>query len=367
MLSLPERVVFQRLSVFAGGFVLEAAENVCAGGTVELSDVLELLSGLVDKSVVVADQHDGKARFRLLEPVRYYAHERLVLSGEAAVVRELHARFFMVFAEGWSRDSAVGGARRQAAWKALEQEHPNLRAALRWCLETKNAQVGLKLGQTLLSFWQGRGHFNEGLQWLTQLLELPAEGMATSSTRVLALLGAGRIARLQGDHAQAQVFYQEGVPIARQAEEPWVRWTALSDLASYDLDRGDWAAARQHFDDAIATARSANDWASEAISLNGAAVMAYWQTVSQQPVPKAERPRVWHALSATRGCWLLLCVPLRPALSTKRTATQLEARFARASTCSTRQKNVGEPLLHWKRWGTCALRTTSSLRQRGDS
>lgn len=306
LLSLAERVVFHRLSVFSGGFTLEAAEHVCAGGPVDLNDALELVTGLVDKSVVITEQHGGKARFRLLEPIRQYAYEGLLSSGELAGVRERHARFFLVFAERWDRGTSRGGVGRQAAWEALEQEHPNLREALNWCLETENPQVGLRLGQALVSFWRGHGHFNEGLKWLTQLLVLPSEEMASSSPRALALLGAGRIARLQGDHALAQALYAEGVPLARQAEEPWVRWTALSELAYYELDLGDWAAARLHFTDAIATARGAHDRASEAISLNYLSVLAYWET----DIATA-RSQSWEAASLARAVgdtWVLAFV-----------------------------------------------------------
>ena len=122
LLSTPEQAVFRRLAVFAGGWSLEAAEAVCADPAIPSADVLELLSHLVDKSLVVvtADERDGRSRYRLLEPIRQYAREQLVASGELDLVRQRHATFFLAFAEALERDASVGGARRHAAADALE-------------------------------------------------------------------------------------------------------------------------------------------------------------------------------------------------------------------------------------------------------
>ena len=136
LLSEPERVLFRRLSTFAGGWTLEASEEVGAGGGVEEGEVLDLLSGLVEKSLVVARGGDpGGARYRLLEPVRQYALDKLEQSGEAEEARRRHAEFFLGLAE--VTETAMRGPE-QAAWlDRLEAEHDNLREALlgRWSEE----------------------------------------------------------------------------------------------------------------------------------------------------------------------------------------------------------------------------------------
>src|SRR5262249_23743841 len=115
LLAKSEQVVFQRLAVFAGGWSLEAAEAVCAGEPVASDEVLELLTQLVDKSLVVMEQVDGRARLRFLEPVRQYAQRRLVRSGELVGVQRRHASFFLTFAEAKEMDANVGGPHRRAA------------------------------------------------------------------------------------------------------------------------------------------------------------------------------------------------------------------------------------------------------------
>ena len=195
LLSPVERVLFRRVSVFTGGFNVEAAEQVCAGGPVEQPDVLELLTSLVDKSVVTIDHQAGTTRFRLLEPVKQYAHERLQLSGEIADVRERHALFFLEFAERRGRDSAVGGPQRQLARKTLDQELPNLRAALHWCLETANPEVGLRLGQALANFWRARGLDDATTRFVESLTirrELDDRTGIAASLEGLAAVAAGR-------------------------------------------------------------------------------------------------------------------------------------------------------------------------------
>jgi predicted ATPase len=151
LLSAAEQAVFQRLAVFAGGWRLEAAEAVCANGAVAPADVLELLTHLVDKSLVVAevDDSDSRSRYRILEPIRQYARERLVASGELDTVRHRHVTFFLAFAEALERDASVGGARRHTAADALVAEYGNLLVALRWALDAQDADFALRLAWTL--------------------------------------------------------------------------------------------------------------------------------------------------------------------------------------------------------------------------
>ncbi|HET6318621.1 MAG TPA: hypothetical protein VFG86_19370 [Chloroflexota bacterium] len=147
LLAPSEQVVFRRLTVFVGGWSLEAAEVVCAGSGVAPHEVLGLLTRLVDASLVQFDEQDGRGRYRLLEPVRQYALARLGASTELDTVRYQHASYFESFAEGWEHDANVGGPRRQVAHAALELERDNLRAALRWCLDQGDAPMGFRLAR----------------------------------------------------------------------------------------------------------------------------------------------------------------------------------------------------------------------------
>ena len=167
LLSESERKLFRRLSVFAGGWTLEASEAVGSGEGVEEREVLDLLSGLVEKSLVVArGSHEGGVRYRLLEPVRQYALEKLEESGEAEDAKRAYARYFLALAE--EAEPELLGPRETEWYDRLEEEHDNIRAALSWSLEGANPELGLRLAGAIWWFWQRHGHLSEGLRWLDE-------------------------------------------------------------------------------------------------------------------------------------------------------------------------------------------------------
>jgi predicted ATPase/DNA-binding SARP family transcriptional activator len=169
LLSEPERRSFARLSVFAGSFSLEAAEAVGASDGIDQTNVLESFLTLVDKSLVVARRtEDGAVSYRLLEPIRQYAWERLEESGEAERVRRRHAEFFLALAE--EAKTKWHGPEEMTWSDRLESEHDNLRAALSWALGGEDPELGLRLASALSFFWEARGHFNEGVRWLEEAL-----------------------------------------------------------------------------------------------------------------------------------------------------------------------------------------------------
>src|SRR5262249_29143810 len=130
LLSDPERRLLRRLSVFAGGWTLAAAETVGAGDSLESWEVLDLLTALMDKSLVDYAERDGDARYRLLETIRQYAGERLLEAGEVQATRDRHAAFYLVWAE--QAELELRGADQIAWLDRFEEEHDNLRAALEW-------------------------------------------------------------------------------------------------------------------------------------------------------------------------------------------------------------------------------------------
>src|SRR5207248_3184542 len=147
-----ERALFRRLSVFAGGFDLEAAEAVTAGDGIGATDVLDLLTQLVDRSLVVPEDRAGEARYRLLEPVRQYARDWLEASGEAEAVSRQHAEYFLRLVE--QETPHPWGAPDQRAWlRRLRRDGDNLRAALAWAEERQEGELGLRLGAALWLFW----------------------------------------------------------------------------------------------------------------------------------------------------------------------------------------------------------------------
>src|SRR5205085_8030412 len=148
---LEEQTLLRQLSVFAGGCTLEAAEAVCGA---EGCRVLDLLTRLVEKSLVLYKEREGEGRYRLLEMIRAYAQEQLALSGGVDSLRGRHARFFLALAEV---DEPELERPDQRFWlDQLEREHDNLRAALAWAMESKELELGLRLGSALERFWRQR-------------------------------------------------------------------------------------------------------------------------------------------------------------------------------------------------------------------
>ncbi len=168
LLSEKERILFRRLSVFMGGFTLEAAEAVCAGNGIEQDEVLDLLSHLIDKSLVAVAQRSGEARYRLLETIRQYGQDKLQEFGEAANLRRNHCDWYVGLSE--RAESEILGARQGSWFDRLEVEHDNLRAALGWSLEQKEAETAARMGAAIWRFWLLRGYMSEGRRWLERAL-----------------------------------------------------------------------------------------------------------------------------------------------------------------------------------------------------
>ncbi len=215
LLSEPERVLFQRLAVFEGGFTLEATEEVCAGRGIAPDEILELLSHLVDKSLVVVGTQQGReARYRLLETIRQYGRDRLLESGEAEIIRQQHAAYYLTLAE--QAELKLQGLEQLAWLDRLEVEHDNLRAALRWSqAEAQAGETGLRLAGTLGLFWYLHGHWSEGRGWLEGMLT-QTEGLGRTPARAKALLNAGTLAHYQGDYGQAVLLLGESLTLHRK-------------------------------------------------------------------------------------------------------------------------------------------------------
>jgi predicted ATPase/DNA-binding CsgD family transcriptional regulator len=273
LLAPSEQIVFRRLAVFVGGWSLEAAEIVSSGSGVAPREVFGLLTRLVDASLVQVEEQDGRARYRLLEPVRQYAHERLGASGELDTVGYQHATCFESFAERWEHTANVGGPRRQVAHAALEQERDNLRAALRWCLDHGDAPMGFRLGRAHWNLWVVQGALREGCAWLTQLIALPDAAKAPAM-RAIAQSIEATLAWRQGNYARARELQREALPLLRQADDPWALHAALADLGWIAQHQGDYRAAQAHFDESLAVARGAGDRVNEAIALSNLGYVA---------------------------------------------------------------------------------------------
>jgi predicted ATPase/DNA-binding SARP family transcriptional activator/DNA-binding CsgD family transcriptional regulator len=237
LLSEAERTLFRRLSVFAGGGTLEAAEEVCSGEGIEQDDVLEILSKLVDKSLVVAEASpgvDGELRYRMLEPIRQYGQERLQQSGQADATRERHAASFLALAE--KAGPQLRGPQQVMWLKRLDTQRDNVRGAMRWLLGQGESQTVARIGWALWLIWWMHGHFTEGRRWMEEAL---AKGSAMpASFRAKALFVAGTMADGQADRRSAEPLLEESLMLFRELGDKLGSAFALSGVGLVAVGQG---------------------------------------------------------------------------------------------------------------------------------
>ncbi len=267
LLSEVEQKVLHRLSVFAGGWMLEAAEAVCAGDGVEAAEVLDALSHLIDKSLVVADRHDDEIRYHLLETIRQYGREKLVQAGEGDGIRDKHLSYYLQWAE---KAREYLGRPEQFAWiNRFEAEHDNIRAALEWSLVRGDGALEvMRLTSATSDFWQLRGYLTEGRMWLSAALAHKGAQQSTL-TRAQALYHTSMLAFYQSDYAVVRTLAEQSLAISRDlgAAGRWGVANALEMLAEVATETGDYSAAPALYEQALAIFKELEDWAGVAVVL----------------------------------------------------------------------------------------------------
>ena len=254
LLSERERVVLRRLSVFAGGWSLEAAESVCTDENIDVHEILDLLRQLVNKSIILSERKQGqKARYRMLEMIRHYAHDKLLASKELELLRDRHLRYFASLAV---QISPLLQAPDQVIWlNQLDQELDNLRAALHWSV-TANVELGLRLTTALLWFWYTRGQQVEIVSWLKQALAIEdhINEQENSAARILvrakALSATGFLIsylRTWREEDLETAFLEESIALFRKLEPE-----AQLDMAFAVRNLGRAAYYRADYDHALA-------------------------------------------------------------------------------------------------------------------
>jgi predicted ATPase len=250
LLSEPERALFRRLAVFAGGFTLEAAEAVGAVAEMARAEVLPLLTSLVEKSLI-APEAEGE-RFRLLETVRQFAQQRLAESGEEDQARSRHLAFYLSFTET-ARPELVGPD--QGAWLArLDVEGDNILSAHAWCDHAEGgAEPGLQLLLSIQQYWINRGLLLLGHRVTVEALARPGV-QERNVARCRGLFDVGWLDCFMGHYEQAQGFLEESLAIAREIGDKKRLAAVLQPLGMASLGRGNPAAARAYLEEALALA-----------------------------------------------------------------------------------------------------------------
>jgi predicted ATPase/DNA-binding SARP family transcriptional activator len=272
LLTPPQQRLLARLSIFRGGWTLEASEAVCSEEPESLqevsdpmspSDILDLLTELADKSLVVSEEEAGEARYRLLETVRQYGWERLTQSGEAALCQARRYRFFMeMAAASWDK---IRSSEQIDCLNRLEREQDNMRAALAWSrTEEGRKRYGLEaeldLAGRLRPFWDMRGYWREGRERLEVALRIET-GLTSTEIRATALHGAGVLAANMRDYPAAQGFYEACLVIRQQLGDRPGFGSVVMAIGNIAREQHDFAAAHRWYAQSLTVARSLeNKW-----------------------------------------------------------------------------------------------------------
>jgi predicted ATPase/class 3 adenylate cyclase len=351
LLTEVERTLLRRLSVFAGGWSLTAAEAVAAEavvaeaavaeavvadgeqGTIAVGDVLDLLAQLVNKSLVIAKREQGtETRYHLLETIRQYASEKLWAAEEGEMMRHRHLDTFMRLAE--EAEEEVTGPDQVAWLNRLEEELDNLRAAVEWA-QKNNPVAGIRMIGALRRFFLVQGHLNEGIAWLSQLMDQP-QAIPRTPLRVKALAAAANLTVWRGDFIRSRALAEECLEIARELGDGEAEalahhllgsigdltgehasgWSHLMQaLALYRQMKnrqaiaellvdagslsGDVAQRRTYLEEGLALGREQGDLFSIARALDYLGVLAMWQGKFEQARAKFEESIAIHRLFGT--------------------------------------------------------------------
>jgi predicted ATPase/class 3 adenylate cyclase/DNA-binding CsgD family transcriptional regulator len=258
LLSEPERVLFRRLAAFLGGFDLDAARSIAASDVVERYQVLDQLSLLVDKSLVVAESTGGRTQYRLLETVRQYALEKLGESGEADAVRSRHRDHYTAIAALLDTPGHLTGNERRL--EDVELDVDNLRAAFEWSRENSDIDLAATIASSLQRLWLNGGRIREGLAWFTSILseENAPRLKTTPAVHARALTDKAMLDAWAGVSASMDQA-QQGLQIAREVDDPALLARALTACGFIAGNTDNSQVARQYFTEGITLARALDD------------------------------------------------------------------------------------------------------------
>ncbi len=299
LLGSNERLLFERLAVFQGGFTLEAAQEVCSSDELDAFDVLELIPALVDKSLVVADSGDVAVRYRLLETIRQFARDQLDRDRAGDDFRVRHASYFMHLAE--AAEPHVRGADERLWWERIDADLDNLRQAMIWSLEAGSAETAMRIAGAVWRFWWFTVRFSEGISWLERALH--AGGDVPKHTGAKALLGLGTLLGFVGRAGEGIPHLERSLALYREldaegADPSLLRYGYSAVLINISAQPGvvdDPDRTRALNEEALDVAERMNDPAGTAVALGNLA-----EGQARAGNPEAAREGFRAAIEASR-------------------------------------------------------------------
>lgn len=255
LLSEDEKTLFRRLAVFTGGFGLEGAESVCMGDGIRKEDVLDLLTGLVHKSLINAEESSEEVRYRRLETIRQYGKEKFIVTDEAEKIRERHLHFYVELAE--RAEPELRGPNQAVWFKRLEVEMDNLRSAMGWARE-RDGKSFLRLASSLWPFFRSLEYRNEGIEWLIKAVEengdMQTKLLSTAQARLSNLCSYFSV-----DQDSTEKYANAAIELGGSVNDKFAVALALISLSELALERRDGVAGTRHIEQALEIARMLED------------------------------------------------------------------------------------------------------------
>lgn len=283
LLNAAEQALLRRVSVFSGGWTLDAAERACDGDGIAGDAVLGVLASLCDKSLVTVDEQSGVTRYRLLETIRQYASERLREHGEEAHWRHRHFTFCLSLAT--EAQPLLSGPEQKESLARLAAEYDNLRSALAWSSSGQgDAMAGLELAESLRRFWWISDHRAEGCAWFARLLDA-TRSAPVSALRARALDTQGLLTWVQGDFPAAIALHERSLAIGRDLGEPGIVAAALSNLGNIAQDQGNFEHAKDLMQQSLRLRREIGNRRDIAVSLNNLGILC--RSIDDLPASQA--------------------------------------------------------------------------------
>lgn len=276
LLSEKERTVFRRLAVFSGGWTLKAAEAICIGNGIESAEVLDLLSGLVNKSLVFVETVQGHSRYRRLQMIREYALAMLKKSDEMSMIRFRHLNFFaeMVF----EAERNLKGPEEAFWYERLDSELDNLRTALTWFEGLEHVEIRLRFVAGLWRYWKNRGRSSEGRAYLQQILSgVPHGPSRQTAAYARALTAAGALAYYQADFSYSEQSRREALSIYRVLADKVGIGDCLIGLGNAAISQGHYDQARAFYEEGLGIRQEMGDKWGIARLIGNLGLLAYFQ------------------------------------------------------------------------------------------
>ena len=266
LLTESEKIIWSRLSVFSGGWTLEAAEEICSDNTIKKNDIIDHLSELVEKSIII--YNESKERYNILETIKQYGREKLEYENE---IFQRHLDYYLYLAQRAEPELNRSDAK---LWlDKLEADHNNFIISIEWSLSNENKEKGAVIATAFEQFWKIRGHYSTGIRLYENILQ--NQGELSKAIKGKLLLRIGVFKFQQGDYEQTKIYCEESLSIGKEIGDKKVIAGSKNTLGNIASDQGNYEEAKKYFEESLDTKIEIGDKSGIAITLHNLGLLAF--------------------------------------------------------------------------------------------